>query len=394
MAKHIISSNSSQPLSVTGVGNTWIIDTSASIITAQPFHETALSEAPGARDNTIVVNGAVIGGAAGDDDGIVISGRNSKVVIGQSGVVQGNAAVHAAGKHQSVENHGALTASWVGIFADHGGRIENSGSIEAGVGIWSNGGAVTIVNQAAGSIISAGSAISLQGMEATNRIINHGTIEASYYAVDGSFGADIIINRGVMKGTISLKDGNDVFDNRGGTVDHDISSNGGNDMLITDDAAVKLSEADGGGRDTVKSTVSYTLNAYVEDLVLIGGADANGVGNDMNNHLDGNGGINTLAGGIGKDRLDGHKGDDILIGGAGGDVFVFITGSGHDTINDFEKGVDRIDLRGFDAITSFADLKQHHLTDNGNDLIIHVGDDTLSLLLLNKADLHASDFIF
>lgn len=394
MAKHIISSNSSQPLAITGAGNTWIIDKSASIITAQSFHETALSEIQGAHDNTIVVNGAVIGGAAGDDDGIVISGRDSDVVIGQFGVVQGNAAVHAAGRHQSVENHGALTASWVGILMDHGGRIENGGSIEAGAGIWSNGGAVTIVNQAAGSITSAGSAIILQGAASTSHIINHGTIEAYYYAVEGSLGADIIVNRGVMKGTISLKDGNDVFDNRGGSVDHDISSNEGNDVLITDDAAVRLSEADGGGRDTVKSTVSYALNDYVENLILIGGADANGTGNAMSNHLDGNGGVNTLTGGIGKDRLDGHQGNDILIGGAGRDVFVFNTGSGHDTVNDFEKGIDRIDLRGFEAITSFADLKQHHLTDNGNDLVIDAGGDALSLLFVDKADLHASDFIF
>ena len=393
MAKHTIDTNTSQPVIVSGSGGTWVVTKTASVITAQAFHETALSDAKGARDNTIIVNGAVLGGAAGDDDGIVISGRNSNVVIGKSGNVQGDAGVHMSGQHASVENHGALTASWAGIFADHGGRFVNDGSIDAGVGIWSNAGAATIINGTGGTITSGDTAIILQGNGATSRIINHGTIDAYYYAVDGSTGADIITNRGIMKGAISLKEGNDVFDNRGGTVDQDISSNGGNDTQITDDANVKLSEADGGGRDTVRSTVSYTLNANVENLVLIGKA-IGATGNELNNRLEGNNAsFNNIQGGAGKDHLQGHGGGDVLSGGADADVFIFSTGDDDDAIVDFEKGLDHIGLRGWDAISNFADVKSH-ASDIGTDITIHAGKDSIRIQGVDMTDLHAADFLF
>lgn len=393
MAKHIISTNSSQPLGISGTGNTWIITTSASIITGKSFHETALSDAAGAHDNKIVVNGAVIGGVDGDDDAIVISGRDTDVIIGNLGVVQGHAAVDLEGKHQSVVNHGALTASWVGVFADHGGTIVNDGSIDAGTGIWSNSGPVKIVNQLGAEITSAGSAINVQGVGASSRIINHGTLDAYYYAIDGGDFADIITNRGVMKGVISLGAGKDVFDNRGGSVDHDIGTEDGNDTLITDDANVKMAESDGGGNDTVRSTVTYTLNAYVENLQLIGSAKGGATGNELNNHLDGNSAFNVLQGLAGKDRLDGHAGNDLLVGGTEADVFVFSTGYAADAILDFEKGIDRIDLRGWDAISSFADVKSHAV-DTGANIELHVGKDLLSIEKVELADLHAFDFIF
>jgi len=393
VAKHIITSNSSLPLSIKGSGDTWVIDTSASIITQQAFHETALSDAKGARDNTIIIKGAVIGGVDGDDDAVVIGGRNTRVVIGELGVVQGNAGIYFEGRHQSVANHGTITASWVGVFADHGGTIVNDGTIDAGTGIWSNSGAVKIVNQLGAEIISDGSAINVQGVGAASRIINYGTLEAYYYAVDGGELADIITNRGVMKGVITLGEGNDVFDNRGGSVDHDIDTGEGNDTLVTDNASLKMSEDTGGGKDTVRSTVTYTLNANVENLVLIGNASVGATGNELNNRLDGNSASNVIHGLAGKDRLDGHKGDDILTGGTQSDTFVFGNGYGSDAITDFEKGIDRIDLRGCDAISSFTDFKAHS-TDIGTDIVLHVGKNSLHIEGVDMADLHAADFLF
>jgi Ca2+-binding RTX toxin-like protein len=394
VSKHVITTNTSQPLVIKGSGNTWVIDTSASIITSQVFHETALSEAQGAHGNTIVVNGAVIGGADGDDDGIILGGRGTHLIVGELGVVQGSMGIHADGRHQSINNHGAITVGWVGIFAEHGGSIINDGSIAAGTGIWSNSGAVRIVNRSGAEILcgDTDSAINVQGVGATSRIINHGTIEAYYYAVDGGDLADVITNRGVMKGTISLGSGNDVFDNRGGSVSQMISTDSGNDTLITDDASVGISESENGGRDMVKSTVGYILNANVEDLVLIGKAVGGATGNEMNNHLDGNSAVNVIQGLAGKDRLDGHKGNDILFGGTQADVFVFGKGYEDDTITDFETGLDRIDLRGSD-ISSFAYFKAHAI-DTGADITLHAGKDSLRIEGIDLADLHGSNFIF
>jgi Ca2+-binding RTX toxin-like protein len=52
-----------------------------------------------------------------------------------------------------------------------------------------------------------------------------------------------------------------------------------------------------------------------------------------------------LVGNAFENRLDGRGGNDVLAGGAGADTFAFSTpGFGHDTVLDFEDGVDRLDF--------------------------------------------------
>ena len=58
--------------------------------------------------------------------------------------------------------------------------------------------------------------------------------------------------------------------------------------------------------------------------------------------LFGNSGEDRLIGGAGDDFLNGGTGKDRLTGGAGADQFVFRANSGHDTITDFEVGVDTL----------------------------------------------------
>ncbi|MCA0406345.1 MAG: M10 family metallopeptidase C-terminal domain-containing protein [Proteobacteria bacterium] len=86
--------------------------------------------------------------------------------------------------------------------------------------------------------------------------------------------------------------------------------------------------------------------------------------------IHGNGGDDTIFGGSGHDTLTGDEGDDILIGGTGADTMTGGTGadtfrfdtvsdagfgySGNfifpeDSITDFERGIDRIDLSRIDA---------------------------------------------
>jgi trimeric autotransporter adhesin len=115
----------------------------------------------------------------------------------------------------------------------------------------------------------------------------------------------------------------------------------GDDTYVVDDAGDVVSEADGGGVDTVQSSVSFVLADDFEKLVLTGSAAIGGTGNALDNHLTGNGGVNTLSGGEGADTLDGGSGNDQLIGGAGDDVFVVgqagdvvveAAGEGHDRV--------------------------------------------------------------
>jgi len=92
-----------------------------------------------------------------------------------------------------------------------------------------------------------------------------------------------------------------------------------------------ITEALNAGRDTVYSTVTYTLGANVEDLWLLpAGGNINGTGNASNNLIVGNSGINALTGGAGNDELQGGAGDDVLNGGDGNDLLK--GGAGNDAM--------------------------------------------------------------
>jgi serralysin len=147
--------------------------------------------------------------------------------------------------------------------------------------------------------------------------------------------------------------GHDVLD--GGTGNDQLLGGTGDDRYIVDAAGDVVTELAGEGVDTVQSSISYTLGANVENLLLTGIATV-GTGNDLNNILIGNELSNELFGGGGNDRLIGGKGQDLLTGGSGADLFVAesngITVSGKggsfssDTILDFVRGTDKIDLSG------------------------------------------------
>ncbi|OAP49361.1 hypothetical protein AU381_14415, partial [Sinorhizobium glycinis] len=121
----------------------------------------------------------------------------------------------------------------------------------------------------------------------------------------------------------------------------------GNDTYIVDNSGDRASEAASAGTDLVKSSVSFTLGANIENLLLTGSLSANGTGNALANRLIGNSAANTLGGASGNDTLDGGAGSDVLSGNAGRDQFVFSTALGSsnvDHIRDFSAIEDTIVL--------------------------------------------------
>jgi VCBS repeat-containing protein len=133
------------------------------------------------------------------------------------------------------------------------------------------------------------------------------------------------------------------------------------------------------------------------DKVTLTAADSFGATDTVNFIFNeaGTGPTTTLVGTGGKDVIFATGHQDILTGGGGQDQFVFKPSSGttdvQHTITDFVAGLDKIDVRQFNNISSLADAPE---TQQGNDTLITL-DSHETLLLKNviATNLHSSDFI-
>ena len=125
--------------------------------------------------------------------------------------------------------------------------------------------------------------------------------------------------------------GNDIVD--GGTGADIMFGGPGDDLYRVDNFGDVVSEEstgpgiDDGGTDTVQSTITYTLGAFVEKLELTGTAAINGMGNNLGNVIKGNSANNVLSGFDGADDIRGYDGNDLLIGGSGRDTLTGGTGA-------------------------------------------------------------------
>ena len=116
----------------------------------------------------------------------------------------------------------------------------------------------------------------------------------------------------------------------------------GNDTYVVDNASDRVIEAASAGTDLVRSSVTHTLSAEVENLTLTGSAAIDGTGNTLANQIVGNDAANALNGGGGADTLDGGGGDDTLsnIGATGG---LLRGGDGNDHLTGLAGAADTLD---------------------------------------------------
>ncbi len=201
--------------------------------------------------------------------------------------------------------------------------------------------------------------------------------------------------------TLSGGAGADLLD--GGTGADTMAGGLGDDIYVVDSAGDVVDETGGDGIDSVRSSITYTLAAALENLSLIGGGAINGTGNaganiltgnDAANVLSGLGGNDTLVGGGGNDTLDGGAGADAMSGGLGNDSYVVdaigdvvdeIGGDGIDIVSSsvtftLADGVDNLTLTGTTAINGTGNADRNTLTGNAAANILSglAGDDTLS----------------
>lgn len=239
---------------------------------------------------------------------------------------------------------------------------------DAGADILSGGDDIDAINGGADNDIITGDAgnDSLRGGDGLDRLEGGAGADSLWGDAgnDQLFGgedADILIGG----------EGNDYLE--GGAGNDTLEGGLGDDTYLVDgtDTLIELLNA---GNDIVRASVTWTLGANFERLVLLGSSSLDGSGNALGNTLHGNSGDNRLDGGAGADLLYGDAGIDTLIGGTGADVLSGGTGADRfliqqasvflstdpqgrtvetDTISDFSTADgDSIDLVAIDAIAA------------------------------------------
>lgn len=314
-------------------------------------------------DHDVLVHGFVVG----DVNGVKVGDSGSldqseRVVVYADGLVAGvnQAGVAVVAKASTVVNYGVIqgdTAGVVmsGISTTTTSLLKNVGSIFGDdYGVWrgasaSTTEALTFRNGSTGFV--TGNIFSFYGgdnIAAVDNVINRGVMEgdvslgggADRYrgdqgvldgAVYGGSGNDSMIGSGSVADEFYGGADNDVFTGNGG-LDY-LEGGTGNDTYSVVDLNDTIVEAVGGGTDTVRSSVSFSLVnvANVENVVLVGNATT-ATGNGLANALTGNSLANTLTGGAGADTMSGGTGNDNYYVDNAGDVVVEAASSGTDQV--------------------------------------------------------------
>ncbi|MDO6962400.1 beta strand repeat-containing protein [Rhizobium alvei] len=225
----------------------------------------------------------------------------------------------------------------------------------------------------------------IRGTTGNDRLTGGGIAEL----ILGLAGNDKLFGNGGAD-TIKGGDGNDLID--GGLGGDTLLGQAGNDSYIVDNANDKVRELANEGTDTVSASISYTLTANVEKLVLTGTADINATGNGLDNVLTGNDGNNVLDGGAGNDTMAGKAGDDTYMFADAGDKATEQVGGGTDTVMaafsvTLAANIENLVLTGSANVDGTGNAETNKLTGNdgnnsldggtGNDWMLGgLGDDT------------------
>ncbi len=205
---------------------------------------------------------------------------------------------------------------------------------------------------------------------------------ASADVLSGGNGKDVL-KGGAFNDMLDGGTGDDRLD--GGTGRDTLDGGAGNDVLVGGSSNDTLSgdagddTLDGGiGRDVVSGDAG--------DDMLIGG--------NANDTLDGGAGADTVSGGTGSDWIivNAGEGGDVLFGGAGTDRFDFESGFGMSTIEDFQFGRDRVDLKDVSTVSNFSSLGISYDA-SGASATVDVGGGDLLVFNNLALQLGAGDFL-
>ncbi|WP_428424120.1 beta strand repeat-containing protein [Pararhizobium sp.] len=210
---------------------------------------------------------------------------------------------------------------------------------------------------------------------------------ASYPAIENLTlvgNANIAGTGNMLVNIITGNSGNNILNGGTDNVVDTLKGGLGNDIYVLGSGADIVS--DGGGVDTITSTISRSLASYaiIENLTLSGSDNINATGNALANVLTGNAGTNTLNGGAGNDTYVLGSGADKVVDSAGIDTITSLITRNLSTFATIEN----LKLLGASNISGTGNALANTLTGNsgvnslsgaaGNDVLIGgVGADKL-----------------
>lgn len=318
---------------------------------------------------------------------------NGKIDTTLEAVRIGTSGEHANPVDFRIGKTGEIISDADGISSwGEGHVIRNAGTITAGDdGILTHG-RVTVINSGEIRGLNGIDLYSENGVSGT--VKNTGTIIATQYSIYGGSESERFVNSGDLTGDVSMGGGGDTFIYKGGHIDGVVRGGGGNDIYVAQAKGLNIVEDSSGGDDVVRASVSFTLQANVEDLYLTGKKNIDGTGTGTDNALYGNAGNNHLVAGFGFDTLNGGAGRDILEGGVGSDDFYFEKGTGRDVVMDYEATFDGMHFFGFKGADTFGEMIDHHADEKNGDVVITLGKDTIVIKDHTIAELNFDDFHF
>jgi Ca2+-binding RTX toxin-like protein len=350
-----------------GTGNdTYIIN--------HPFD--VASEAPGEGTDIVIVAYNVTSATTvnlasyANVENITIKGTGLFNITGDSGdnILTGNASVNVinGGNGNDTLNGLGGADTMIGGTGNDTFFVDNAGDV---VSLNGGGGIDTVEDNMTSGTFVMPTGVDVLVMNGTAAL--HATGNAAADTITGNSGANVI---------------------DGGAGADTMAGGNGADTYFVDNANDVINENPGttAGIDVVNSSVSYTLPANVEKLILTGLGNIDGTGNSGNNIIVGNGGNNTLDGGGGVDTLQGGGGNDTyivdltVVSGAAKLQDIVADTSGTNTLE--LRATTDLHLTTPTTLTLATGLENFDISDTGSNHLNIIGNAAVNVLTGNNWD--------